>query len=408
LLEEQTGRKKTGRKRNGGQQNLTEPQVSDSDPFEGDISDEPSDSPPDPVPPDVPGNTPTPKVVSLPRAHVGPSAAASTSPGSNARLDNQHPGPPARNRAPTSMNGPARTFAGESRGEKPAQWIRDYERHGVQAGWDEAKLAEVFQLYLEVGSTAEEWYEALKQADLKVDMKKFSEIKKAFLLRWPPPAQVTISMTQRRERVLAKTLPEEQVGEVVEDGGYTKGTHMVWAEEILRLATDAGDATTMALWPSVRNQLPEALREVVEDRTYGTWQEFRDDMYKISADSLRRRRRNIQLQAFTEGLQAQAAGQYSAAPMPTAPGTESFGTGECNRCGRRHPGTAQCTTRQVHRLEAERREFCNNRRAANAQATPVHYLGTEADGAVDAELARAFQEWYTSNYAQGNGVGSVH
>ncbi|KAG8902130.1 hypothetical protein FRC00_001456 [Tulasnella sp. 408] len=206
LLEEQTRRKGTGRKKSKGRQDFAEPQVLDSDPFDSNISDKPgsSSSPLDPAPPDIPGNTPNLRTVhlpSLPPTNTSLIAPAGTSPGSNAKSTaGPQPGPPPRNRAPTSMNAPARTFAGESRGEKLVQWIRDYERYGVQAGWDDAKLAEVFQLYLEVGSTAEEWYEALQRADPKLDTKKFSEIKKAFLLRWPPPAQVAILMMQRRER----------------------------------------------------------------------------------------------------------------------------------------------------------------------------------------------------------------
>ncbi|KAG9011404.1 hypothetical protein FRB90_007299 [Tulasnella sp. 427] len=177
-------------------------------------------------------------------------------------------------------------------------------RHGVHAQWDDTKLTEVFLLYLEVGSTVEEWFEGLKAPSASMVIKKFKEIKNALLLRWPAPPQVTVMLTQRRDRVLEKVLREEQVGEVVNDGGYMKGTHMVWAEDILKLATDVGDATTMALWPS----------------------EFWDDMYKFLPETLKRKQKAIKVQAWVEEFQVQAEYHPMGQGSSTTVGTGAQGT----------------------------------------------------------------------------------
>lgn len=276
----------------------------------------------EPTPPDVPSNTPVTVQRSLPYQHQAPPAYSAQGHSNSNQQPHitQHatnhstlqipptPTPPAT--VLLMYSGP-KVFSGDSGTENPAQWMQDFQRHAMSVGWDDAKMATAFPLYLKVGSTAKAWHEGLRKQNPPVDSTKFKDVAAAFRICWPPDKTIKVTKTQLRDWVLARILTEEEVGQSVEEGSVWIGKHVIFAKDIRRLAA-AADDTNMALWLSVRDRLPAALREVTADKDYDSWQEFVEDMAKISPESLQRKKRSLENEALVEQLRAQMEGRGAA------------------------------------------------------------------------------------------------
>ncbi|KIO23645.1 hypothetical protein M407DRAFT_26926 [Tulasnella calospora MUT 4182] len=273
------------------------------------------DQNPETTPPDVPGNTPVLAHFLLPaHFHAPPAYSVQTQ---HSDSDQQHTQvtitqnsanptstiqaplpvqaplliqapvltPPTSQLIRTMYQGP-NVFAGDSSAEIPAQWLRDFKCHGQR--W--------------------KWHEGLNKQTPPVDPTVFTAVEAAFKACWPPDQTIKVTKTQLRDRVLARVITEEEVGQTVEEGAACIGRHVVFTKDIKRLAIAAGDATQMALWPAVRDCLPAVLQNITADRDYDTWQEFVEDMARISPESLQKRKRSLENEALVEQLHTQIEG----------------------------------------------------------------------------------------------------
>lgn len=102
-----------------------------------------------------------------------------------------------------------------------------------EPGWSEAKQMEWFNLKLEPGSEAEEWFDELKASE-KTDM---ATLKPLFDAAYPPNPKATESVQDKWDRLLKHTLEKDHMLDVDEDGVHE---YVKWSVHMLTISTDPG------------------------------------------------------------------------------------------------------------------------------------------------------------------------
>jgi hypothetical protein len=124
---------------------------------------------------------------------------------------------------------------------------------------DEQKI-DLFELYLKTNSPAEEWFN-----DARTPKKKWSELEQEFKARFPNVKKATKTAPELERELGTMRIATEELGKTEKYRGEDVYTHMVFAEKILDLAKRAKvEASTSSLW-SVRDELPEILREKIPE-----------------------------------------------------------------------------------------------------------------------------------------------
>ena len=127
---------------------------------------------------------------------------------------------------------------------------------------------ETFGDYLKGGSPAEEWFE-----DEGKGLATWAELQNAFTARFPAITRAKKSQSELERELQALQLPIDKLGKTETYGGEDVYTHIVFAEKALDLAKRAKIATTTHLIWQVRDQLPDVVKEKI-DETQQNWTTF--------------------------------------------------------------------------------------------------------------------------------------
>jgi hypothetical protein len=129
--------------------------------------------------------------------------------------------------------------------------------HG--AATDEQKI-NLFGLYLKTDSPAEDWFN-----DTKNPKKTWLELNQEFNARFPNIKKATKTAPELERELGAMRLTIEELVKTEKYRGEEVHTHMIFVEKILDLAKRMKvEKTTSGLW-SVRDKLPEVLRERIPE-----------------------------------------------------------------------------------------------------------------------------------------------
>ncbi|KAG2126617.1 hypothetical protein DEU56DRAFT_758862 [Suillus clintonianus] len=187
---------------------------------------------------------------------------------------------------------PQPSFYGDyEKGEEPTNWLRKYELSLPTTATDTDKLSR-FELQCAAASPAE--------------------------IRWPQPTQVTLTVAQKKERIKAVVLKEEEIGVMIEEERGREWGHVRWAKKVARMAQGFND-TQCHLLDVVLDNTPEVLRDLLVDN-YTSWTDFETDVAKVSAAQLLRAKQRLvmdrKLREDVDKLQNQTADERKAAQAP--------------------------------------------------------------------------------------------
>jgi Zinc knuckle len=139
----------------------------------------------------------------------------------------------------------------------------------------------LFELYLKSDSPAEDWYN-----DAGTPKKTWAELEQAFKVRFPNTKKATKTAQELERELGAMRIKMEELGKTEKYRGEDVHTHMVFAEKILDLAKRAKiEASTSGLW-SVRDELPEVLREKIPE-AQASWTAFAQAIKDVDMGHIR-------------------------------------------------------------------------------------------------------------------------
>jgi hypothetical protein len=168
---------------------------------------------------------------------------------------------------------------------------RSFLANGTTA--DDQKVG-LLELYLKSDSPAEEWYN-----DGKTPKKTWLELEQAFKTRFPNVKKATKTAPELERELGAMRIRTEDLGKTEKYRGEDVHTHMIFAEKILDLAKRAKiETTTSGLW-TVRDELPEVLREKIsEDQV--SWTAFVQAIKDVDMGHIREGVRKFKDKAASE------------------------------------------------------------------------------------------------------------
>jgi hypothetical protein len=165
---------------------------------------------------------------------------------------------------------------------QPSDFLKAVKRSFLASGAtnDDQKIG-LLELYLKSDSPAEEWYN-----DAIIPKKTWLELEKEFKVRFPNVKKATKTAPELERELGAMRIKTEELGKTEKYRGEEVHTHTIFAEKILDLAKRAKiETTTSGLW-SVRDELPEVLREKIpEDQP--SWTAFAQAIKNIDMGHIR-------------------------------------------------------------------------------------------------------------------------
>ena len=145
---------------------------------------------------------------------------------------------------------------------------------------DDQKIG-LFELYLKSDSAAEEWYN-----EVKTPKKTWLELEQEFRVRFPNIKKAMKTTPELERELGAMRIATEELGKTEKYRGEDVYTHMIFAEKILDLAKRAKvEASTSGLW-SVRDELPEVLREKIPENQ-DSWTAFAQAIKNVDMGHIR-------------------------------------------------------------------------------------------------------------------------
>jgi hypothetical protein len=165
---------------------------------------------------------------------------------------------------------------------QPTDFLKMIKRSFLANGTstDDQKIG-LFELYLKSDSPAEDWYN-----DATTPKKTWAGLEAEFKIRFPNVKKATKTAPELERELGAMRIATEELGKTEKYRGEDVFTHIIFAEKILDLAKRAKiEASTSGLW-SVRDELPEVLREKIpEDQ--GSWTAFVQAIKKVDMGHIR-------------------------------------------------------------------------------------------------------------------------
>ena len=158
---------------------------------------------------------------------------------------------------------------------------------------DDQKIGLV-ELYLKSDSPAEEWFN-----DPGTPKKTWVDFETKFKTRFPNVKKAKKTAPELERELGAMRISTEELGKMEKYRGEDVHTHMIFAEKILDLAKRAKiETTTSGLW-TVRDELPEILREKIpEDQP--SWTAFAQAIKDINMGHIREGVRKYKDKAASE------------------------------------------------------------------------------------------------------------
>ena len=145
----------------------------------------------------------------------------------------------------------------------------------------DAQKVSLFELYLKSDSPAEEWFN-----DANTPKKTWLELEQEFKIRFPNTKKATKTAPELERELGAMRITTEELGKTEKYRGEDVYTHMIFAEKILDLAKRAKiETTTSGLW-SVRDELPEVLREKIPE-SQTSWTAFAQAIKDVEMGHIR-------------------------------------------------------------------------------------------------------------------------
>ncbi|KIJ43753.1 hypothetical protein M422DRAFT_47789 [Sphaerobolus stellatus SS14] len=129
------------------------------------------------------------------------------------------------------------------------------------------------------GEPAGEWWEKMKETE-KEAVKTLEGIKGLFEKRWPKMKKSEDEQEAKKYELEELRLREEEIGMKVDYRGRKIPAHCAFAAKALELGNEVGD-TNGLLIDGVRRNLPSAIRKLIINDKYKTWQEFHDGITSI-------------------------------------------------------------------------------------------------------------------------------
>ncbi|KAG1802187.1 uncharacterized protein HD556DRAFT_1438235 [Suillus plorans] len=134
---------------------------------------------------------------------------------------------------------------------------------------------------------AKSWFATLQASDKVL----WTTFLAAFKIRRPPPVQVVLTVAQKKDRIKALALQEEEIGIMIEEDRGREWGHVKWAKKVTRMAQGFNDAQCHLLDVVLENT-PKVLHDFLSDN-YTTWTEFEMDVARISASQLLRAKQRL-------------------------------------------------------------------------------------------------------------------
>ena len=218
--------------------------------------------------------------------------------------------------------------------EDPTSWMQNLNTRKVANNWTDVKIISVFEALLaEDKKVYWWWHEDLKITEPSMDRTDWATVQKEFKKRWPPLPEPEDDPEAKREELEQMRLRDEDIRAKVTSQGQELYSHVAFMNQAACLANEIGD-TNGFLLPSVRSQLPEAVRNTLKNsgRKAKTGEEFRkamttmplSDLHEEAADIAKRDSFYTEvaaLQTRTTGLtpnMARTVLQSHAIPTPTS------------------------------------------------------------------------------------------
>jgi hypothetical protein len=165
---------------------------------------------------------------------------------------------------------------------QPLDFLKAVKRAFLTSGatTDDQKTG-LFELYLKSDSPAEEWYN-----DANTHKKTWAGLEQEFKTRFPNVKKATKTAPELERELGAMRLLTEELGKTEKYRGEDVYTHMIFAEKILDIAKRAKiDSTASGLW-SVRDELPEILREKIPEGQ-ASWTAFAQAIKDVDMGHIR-------------------------------------------------------------------------------------------------------------------------
>ena len=187
-------------------------------------------------------------------------------------------------------------FAGTQEDKtQPLDFLKAIKRSFLANGTtaDDQKVG-LFELYLKSDSPAEDWFN-----DEKTKKKTWQGLEEQFKIRFPNVKKAMKTAPELERELGAMRMKTEELGKTEKYRGEEVYTHMVFAEKVLDLAKRAKvEDTTSGLW-SVRDELPEILREKIpENQT--SWKAFARAIKEVDMGHIREGVRKYKEKAASE------------------------------------------------------------------------------------------------------------
>ena len=174
-------------------------------------------------------------------------------------------------------------FAGAQEDKiQPLDFLKAVKRAFLTSGTttDDQKIG-LFELYLKSDSPAEEWYN-----DANTPKKTWAGLEQEFRTRFPNIKKATKTAPELERELGAMRIKTEELGKTEKCRGEEVFTHMIFAEKIIDLAKRAKiEASTSGLW-SVRDELPEILREKIPENQ-ASWTAFAQAIKDVDMGHIR-------------------------------------------------------------------------------------------------------------------------
>src|SRR6266481_6130047 len=133
----------------------------------------------------------------------------------------------------------------------------------------------------------------------------WTTVRREFKKRWPLLPEPEEDLESKREELEQMTLKDGDLGMKVTYQGQELYSHITFASQTTHLANEIGNTNSFLL-PSVRNWLPEAVRNTLKSlgKKPRTWEEFRKAMTSIPLSDLCKEAADI---ARCDGFYAEVA-----------------------------------------------------------------------------------------------------
>ena len=162
-------------------------------------------------------------------------------------------------------------FHGDGReGENPQNFLCAFRREmRALATTNDQDIAKAFVNYLGASSTADIWFESLTPAT----QESWTALEAEFITRWPRVTQAKRTEQEIERELLSPLLMEKELGKKIKIGGVNIWSHIMWADKITILVSEANIALkTTHIW-QVRDKMPDAIKDVVKS-THTNWTAF--------------------------------------------------------------------------------------------------------------------------------------